>query len=135
MLAPGDVVEVPLGPRRIAGVVWDSGVYQAAAIPEARLRAVARRLDMPPLRAPLRRLVDWVADYYLAAPSSVVRMALPRAAFEEVREPPSYARGPLPPPETVRHPARRDLLARLAALRDFGPAPLALWAAALGVST
>jgi primosomal protein N' (replication factor Y) len=131
--APGDVFEVPLGPRRMAGVVWDEGVYAAAAIPDARLRPVARRLDVPPLGAPLRRLIDWVADYYLVAPSSVVRMALPRAAFEEVREPPSYALGALPEPESVRHAARRALLERLAPLADLGPAPLAVWAAAADV--
>lgn len=132
-LAPGDVVEVPLGPRRMAGVVWDEGTYPAADIPEARLRPVARRLEVPPLAAPLRRLIDWVADYYLAAPSSVLRMALPRAAFEPVQDPPAYALAALPLPERVRHPGRRALLERLASLESLGPAPLAVWASAAEV--
>ena len=32
--------------------------------------------DVPPLGAPLRRLIEWTADYYLAPPAAVLRMAL-----------------------------------------------------------
>ncbi len=39
--------------------------------------------DAPPLRAPLRRLIEWTADYYLAPPASVVRMALSSTAALE----------------------------------------------------
>ena len=63
-LAPGDFVRVPLGRRTLAGVVWgrDSG-----EVAEAKLKAVAERLPAPPLRPELRRFVDWVAQYNLAA--------------------------------------------------------------------
>src|SRR5690606_7953760 len=42
--APGDIVEVPLGPRRVCGIVWDGG---AEAIDPARLKPVLRRFDVP----------------------------------------------------------------------------------------
>src|SRR5262245_24473141 len=46
VLAPGDYVTVPLGSRRVIGCVWDGpgGQSGAAAIAEARLRAVVERL-------------------------------------------------------------------------------------------
>ena len=75
-LAPGDVVEVPLGPRRIVGVVWEPERLAAKDVPDAKLRAVAAKLPVWPLSAPMRRLVEWVADYYVAAPAAVLRMAL-----------------------------------------------------------
>lgn len=124
---PGTVVEAPLGTRRVAGVVWDPAVFPATPVDPARLKPVIP-LDLPPLPAPLRRLIAWVADYYLAAPAAVLRMALPQAAFLPApRSPRAYALGPLP---EARHPGRRALLERLAALQAIGPAPLAIWAAA-----
>jgi len=124
---PGTIVEAPLGPRRVAGVVWDAGVFPSTPVEDARLKPVVP-LDLPPLPAPLRRLVAWVADYYIASPAAVLRMALPQAAFLPApRAAPAYSLGPLP---ETRHPARRALLARLAALAGIGPAPLAIWASA-----
>jgi len=75
-LAPGDIVRVPLGPRQIAGVVWEPDRLPAKDVPDAKLRAVLGRFDVARIEAPLRRLVEWVADYYLAPPSSVLRMAI-----------------------------------------------------------
>ena len=76
-LAPGDIVLAPLGPRDILGVVWEAEHAPAREVPEGKLRAIKARLDAPPVEAPLRRLIDWVAGYYLAAPGAVLRMALP----------------------------------------------------------
>jgi len=72
-LQPGDFVEVPLGRRSLIGVVWHDGVGDVA--PE-RLKDVIARLDLPPLPAVSRRLVDWVANYCMAAPGAVLRMAM-----------------------------------------------------------
>lgn len=72
-LRPGDIVEVPLGPRRVAGIVWDGG---AEAIEAARLKKVIRRFDVPPIEPAMRRFIDWIADYTLAAPGMVARMVL-----------------------------------------------------------
>jgi primosomal protein N' (replication factor Y) len=74
-LAPGCVVMVPLGARVIAGVVWDE-VATAHSVDAAKLREVASVIDLPPFGAAVRRLIDWTADYYLAAPGAVLKMAL-----------------------------------------------------------
>lgn len=127
---PGTIVSAPLGPRRVPGVVWDEGVFATRPIEESRLRD-AEPLDVPALSGPLRQLIVWVADYYLAAPSAVLRMALPQAAFlPEPRMSTHYVAGTLSAPPRAG-PVRRNLLARMAALGAFGPAPLAIWAAAL----
>ena len=75
-LAPGDVVVVPLGPREITGVVWDAERLTAKDVPIEKLRPVRGRLEVPPLAEPLRRLIEWVADYYMAPLAAVIRMAL-----------------------------------------------------------
>ncbi len=79
---PGSIVIVPLGPRKLMGVVWDDGAFGDEAIEEHRLRNVLELVDIPPIAAGLRRLVDWVADYYLASHASVLRMVIsPSAAM------------------------------------------------------
>ncbi|MCU0891694.1 MAG: primosomal protein N' [Sandarakinorhabdus sp.] len=96
-LGPGDAVEVPLGPRRIIGVVWERDRLLAPDVPAERLRPVAARLDLPPLAKPLRRLIEWTADYYVAPLQSVVRMAWPSVAFLSPREFTEYRLGgPVP---------------------------------------
>ena len=44
----GDFVEVPLGPRRVLGVVWGDAV---GGYDPAKVRAAYRRLDALPMRA------------------------------------------------------------------------------------
>jgi primosomal protein N' (replication factor Y) len=111
VLAPGDAVEVPLGPRRIIGVVWDAERLAAPDVPAAKLRPVIARLDLPPLAEPLRRLIDWTAEYYVAPLQSVVRMAWPSVAFLNPREFTEYRLGgPLPKRLT---PERAQALAKL----------------------
>ena len=77
-LEPGDVVQVPLGPRELTGVVWEADrlVDERDGVGDNRLREVLGRVPVPPLPAPLRRLVEWTAAYYLAPPSAVLRMVL-----------------------------------------------------------
>ena len=75
-LALGDIVEVPLGPRAIVGVVWEADRWAAREVPDAKLRPVTARFDVPPMTAPLRRLIEWTGAYYMAAPAGVLRMAL-----------------------------------------------------------
>ncbi|MGB5077192.1 MAG: primosomal protein N' [Sphingorhabdus sp.] len=77
---PGSVVIVPLGPRKLAGVVWDDGVFKDEPIDIARLRPVYEVVDTPAIKAGLRRLVDWVADYYLTHHAAVLRMVLASSA-------------------------------------------------------
>ncbi|NVD43652.1 primosomal protein N' [Qipengyuania atrilutea] len=75
-LEPGTVVVAPLGPRHLTGIVWEAERLLADAVPDERLRPIAEVVPVPPLRAPLRRLIEWTADYYCASLASVARMAL-----------------------------------------------------------
>ncbi|MBV9554062.1 MAG: primosomal protein N' [Alphaproteobacteria bacterium] len=76
--APGCFVRVTLGPRRLIGVVWDDGGNTAGddTIPDERLRPVGEGLPTPPLPGELRRFIDRVAQYTLAPPGMVLRMAM-----------------------------------------------------------
>lgn len=76
----GSIVVVPLGPRKMLGVVWDEEVFPTDPIDAKRLRAIYEVADVPPLKAQLRRLVDWVADYYISNHASVLRMVLSSSA-------------------------------------------------------
>jgi primosomal protein N' (replication factor Y) len=78
---PGDFVVVPLGGREVVGVAWDG--TPDPALPEAKLRNVASRLDAPPMGETLRRFVAWVAAYTLAPPGAVLRMAMSAPAALE----------------------------------------------------
>ncbi len=73
---PGSVVEAPLGPRTVIGIVWDDGRLPGTEVAAEKLRPLRGLLPVPPLRAPLRRLIEWAADYYCAPMASVARMAL-----------------------------------------------------------
>ncbi|MBN8832500.1 MAG: primosomal protein N' [Sphingomonadales bacterium] len=74
---PGQIVVAPLGPRPMIGVVWDEGSFpDVETVGDNRLRPLLGLVDAPPLGAPLRRLIEWTADYYLAPLAAVLRMAL-----------------------------------------------------------
>ncbi|HEY6814029.1 MAG TPA: DEAD/DEAH box helicase family protein, partial [Croceibacterium sp.] len=73
---PGAVVVAPLGPRQIVGIVWEAERLPATEVPDSKLRPLLAVLPVPPLRAELRRLIEWTADYYCASLASVARMVL-----------------------------------------------------------
>jgi primosomal protein N' (replication factor Y) len=77
---PGSAVVAPLGPRQIVGIVWEPERLPAAEVPDSRLRPLLQVLPVPPLSAPLRRLIEWTADYYCAPLTAVARMALASGA-------------------------------------------------------
>jgi primosomal protein N' (replication factor Y) (superfamily II helicase) len=74
-LEPGDLVSVPLGAREATGVVWADDVAVKPGL-HNRLKDIDHKLDLPPLRAELRRFVDWVSNYTLTPRGMVLRMAL-----------------------------------------------------------
>ncbi len=81
---PGSIVQVPLGPRQVAAVVWDG---ETDEVDPAKLRPITQVFDCPALTTDMRRFVDWVAQYTLSGPGMVARMVLRvPAAFEP--EPP-----------------------------------------------
>src|SRR3954453_18643466 len=77
---PGSIVVAPLGPRQLLGVAWDPERLPAEEVGDNRLRPLAGVLSVPPIPAPLRRLCEWTADYYLSPLASVLRMVLPSSA-------------------------------------------------------
>ncbi len=72
-VVPGSIVRVPLGPREVAGIVWDGPVE---AVDPKKLRPIAHVFDCPPVNEEMRRLVDWIAQYTLSPPGMVARMIL-----------------------------------------------------------
>jgi primosomal protein N' (replication factor Y) (superfamily II helicase) len=81
---PGSIVLAPLGPRQMIGVVWEEEAMPSAGeVGDNRLRNLLQVFDVPPLGAPLRRLIEWTAQYYLAPPAAVLRMALSSASALE----------------------------------------------------
>src|SRR5919206_2803267 len=79
-MEPGSIVIAPLGPRQLLGVAWEAERLPTNEVPDSRLRPLVAVLDVPPIAAPLRRLCEWTADYYLAPLASVLRMVLPSSA-------------------------------------------------------
>src|SRR5215210_3448068 len=77
---PGSIVVAPVGPRQLLGVAWEADRLPTNEVPDSRLRSLAGVMAVPPIAAPLRRLTEWTADYYLAPLASVLRMVLPSSA-------------------------------------------------------
>ena len=74
---PGSIVVAPLGPRQLLGIAWEPERLPTEEVGDNRLRNLLAVADVPPLRQPLRRLIEWTSDYYLAPLAAVARMALP----------------------------------------------------------
>ncbi|MDE2583111.1 MAG: hypothetical protein KGL52_15860, partial [Rhodospirillales bacterium] len=89
---PGDVVLVPLNRREVVGVVWDTPAGDPP--PPARLKPLIAVLDTPPLRAPLRGFLAWMANYVLAPPGEVAAMALRVVAPERASAATGWAAAP-----------------------------------------
>jgi primosomal protein N' (replication factor Y) len=129
---PGSVVIAPLGPRQLLGVVWEpERLPSDAEVGDNRLRPLLGVVDVPPLAAPLRRLIEWTADYYLAPPAAVVRMALAStSALEGARTVTEYrATGTVPPRITAQREQalerigdRQGLIRELASIADVSDA-------------
>ncbi|MBP8232249.1 MAG: primosomal protein N' [Rhizorhabdus sp.] len=81
VIEPGSIVLAPLGPRQLVGVVWEEeSLPSHDQVGDNRLRPLLGVYDVPPIAAPLRRLIEWTSDYYLAPPGAVLRMALPSSS-------------------------------------------------------
>lgn len=71
---PGSIVQVPLGPRLVPGVVWDGG--DDGKVDPKKLRPIEKVFDCPPLSKEMRDFLDWVSAYTVTPPGLVARMAL-----------------------------------------------------------
>ncbi len=112
-VVPGSFVRVPLGGVERVGVVWGEG---EGGVEPARLKPVIAVLEAPPMTEPLRRLVDWAAEYTLAQRGAVLRMAMSvPAALEPAPVRTAYRLGRGEPPRMT------DARARVLALLKEGP--------------
>ncbi|SDY73924.1 primosomal protein N' [Citreimonas salinaria] len=68
----GAFVEVPLGPRKVAGVVWGAG---QGDYDMSKVRSVIRVLDAPPMRDELRIFIEKAAAYTLTPLPAMLRLA------------------------------------------------------------
>lgn len=69
---PGAFVEVPLGPRKVLGVVWGAG---RGDYDLAKIRSVIRVLDVAPMRDEMRSFLVRAADYTLTPMPAMLRLA------------------------------------------------------------
>ncbi len=73
-VVPGSVVQVPVGPRQLIGVVWDGDADEK--VDPKKLRPITLAFDCPPLSKEMREFIDWVSAYTLSPPGLVARMAI-----------------------------------------------------------
>ena len=63
-VVPGSIVRVPLGPREVAGIVWDG---DGDEVDPKKLRPISEVFDCPPIDEDMRRFVDWIAGLHAVA--------------------------------------------------------------------
>jgi primosomal protein N' (replication factor Y) len=110
-IAPGDVVTVPLGPREVIAVVWAENPSPDPRL-HNRLKDIGEKLGVPPLKAELRTLIDWVANYTLSSRGMVMRMSLRMGEHLGPERGRAGVRLSGEPPQRMT-PARRRLIAVL----------------------
>ncbi len=71
-LSVGDFVTVPLGPRRVLGVVWGPG---EGGFDPAKIRTVLEVLDVPPMSDVMRAFLTKTAEYTLTPLNQMLRLA------------------------------------------------------------
>ncbi len=109
----GAFVEVPLGPRKVLGLVWGPG---RGDFDINRVRSVIRVLDAAPMRPEMREFLLRVADYTLTPMPAMLRLATRAPGLggaPSMRK--VYRRGAAEPDRLT--PARKRVLAALA---DYG---------------
>ncbi|MDB6176710.1 primosomal protein N' [Paracoccus sp. Z330] len=86
----GQLVLVPLGPRRVLGLVWGEG---AGDFDLSKLRMVVRVLDAEPFSTQFRDFLTRAADYTLTPPPLMLRMA---TRAPDLSQPPAARRVVVP---------------------------------------
>ncbi len=115
----GDFVEVPLGPRKVIGVVWGKG---EGKFDPARIRPVTRVLDAAPMRLELRTFLTRAAKYTLTPMAAMLRLA---TRAPGLGDPPSM-RKTLRLSNTIPNQMTDARFRVVEALRRFGGAPVTL---------
>ena len=117
VLATGDYVEVPLGPRALIGVVWE---VRPSVPTNMKMRDVLRRFDFPPMSETHRKFIDWLGAYYLEPTGNVLRMVLRvPSALEEAKQDIAYRAGVAKPAKlTVQRQRVLEVAAQGFAMRS-----------------
>ncbi|MEM6596355.1 MAG: primosomal protein N' [Pseudomonadota bacterium] len=127
----GAFVEVPLGPRKVVGVVWGEG---EGGYDLAKVRSVIRVLDAVPMREDMKQFLIRAAEYTLTPMPAMLRLA---TRSPGLGDPPAmrviYRRGTVDAPDRWT-PARHKVVE---ALDEYGGLAFTLGelAEAAGVST
>ena len=69
----GDFVEVPLGPRKVLGVIWGPG---RGDFDRSKIRSVIRVLDVAPMRDEMHAFLTRAAEYTLTPMPVMLRLAM-----------------------------------------------------------
>jgi len=115
----GDFVEVPLGPRRVLGLVWGPG---EGTFDPSRIRPVGRVLEARPMRLELRAFLARAAEYTLTPLPAMLRLATRTPGLGEPASTRRVYRLAGPVPNSLTEARHRVV----AALREFGGAPVTL---------
>src|SRR5512140_2366785 len=82
--APGARVLVPVGTRRLTGVVMRAGEPRPAGAREVAIKALLDIFDGEPFLPPsVVALAEWVADYYICGVGEAIAAAMPPFAWVE----------------------------------------------------
>ena len=116
----GAFVEVPLGPRKVLGVVWGPG---HGGYDINKIRSVIRVLDVAPMRDELRLFLEKAADYTITPMNAMLRLA---TRAPGLMDPPAmrkiYVRGAVPEGAKLTDARKRVL----DILDEYGGAPFTL---------
>jgi primosomal protein N' (replication factor Y) len=78
-IALGDFVEVPVGHKKVIGVVWNESSPATSNQQPAtsyKIKEITSRLPAPPISPALRKFIDWVAEYTMSPAGNVLKMAM-----------------------------------------------------------
>ncbi len=115
----GAFAEVPLGPRRVLGVVWGRG---EGGFDPAKLRPVTRVLDAAPMGAAMQAFLVRAADYTLTPMPAMLRLATRAPGLADPPGPRRVYRGGPRSPDRMT-----DARARvIAVLDEYGGAAFTL---------
>lgn len=115
----GAFVEVPLGPRRVLGVVWGAG---EGGFDLSKVRSITRVLDAAPMAATMRAFLQRAADYTLTPLPAMLRLATRAPGLADPPGPRRVYRRGMAEPDRMT-----DARARvLEAFADFGGAAFTL---------
>lgn len=74
----GDTVDVPLGKRKVSGVVITDTLADKVQSKKFELKSILKKNELfPKLNDPFLKWLEWVADYYLHPLGQVIQLCYP----------------------------------------------------------